>query len=63
MHELITRSLLVQANFVACRLRIPDLLTGAARTAEELAVARLSEVVGCHAEDQERSGTDAIKTS
>jgi O-methyltransferase/methyltransferase family protein len=39
MHQLITRSLLVQAIFVACRLRIPDLLGGAARTAEELAEA------------------------
>jgi SAM-dependent methyltransferase len=39
MHELITRSLLVQAVFVASRLRIPDLLADAARTAEELAAA------------------------
>lgn len=39
MHQLITRSLLVQAIFVASQLRIPDLLGDAARTAEELAVA------------------------
>ncbi|MDR2988580.1 MAG: methyltransferase [Nocardiopsaceae bacterium] len=39
MHELITRSLLVQAVFVACRLGIPDLLAASAKTAEELAAA------------------------
>src|SRR6266545_2433606 len=37
MHELITRSLLVQAVFVASRLRIPDLLGDGAMTADELA--------------------------
>lgn len=39
MHQLITRSLLVQAIFVASRLRIPDLLADAARTAQEVAEA------------------------
>jgi SAM-dependent methyltransferase len=39
MQQLITRSLLVQAIPVACRLGIPDLLASAARTAEELAEA------------------------
>jgi hypothetical protein len=42
MHEFITRSLLVQAIFVASRLRIPDLLTGAAKSAEELAAGRVA---------------------
>ena len=43
MQQLITRSLLVQAIPVACRLGIPDLLASAARTAEELA-----EATGAH---------------
>jgi SAM-dependent methyltransferase len=48
MHELITRSLLVQAIFVASRLRIPDLLAGAARTAEELAAATGAQPAALH---------------
>jgi hypothetical protein len=48
MHELITRSLLVQAIFVACRLRIPDLLAGEARTAEELAAATGAQPAALH---------------
>ena len=48
MHELITRSLLVQAVFVASRLRIPDLLAGAPRTAEELAVATGAQPAALH---------------
>jgi hypothetical protein len=48
MHQLITRSLLVQAIFVACRLRIPDLLGGAARTAQELAEATGGQPAALH---------------
>jgi hypothetical protein len=48
MHQLITRSLLVQAIFVASRLRIPDLLGGAAQTAEELAEATGAQPVALH---------------
>lgn len=48
MHELITRSLLVQAIFVASRLRIPDLLAGEARTAEELAAATGAQPAALH---------------
>ena len=48
MHELITRSLLVQAIFVASRLRIPDLLAGGAMTAEELAGATGAQPAALH---------------
>jgi len=48
MHELITRSLLVQAIFVVSRLRIPDLLAAAPRTAEELAVATGAQPAALH---------------
>lgn len=60
MHELITRSLLVQAVFVACRLRIPDLLAGAARTAGELAEATGAQPAAVHRLLRALSGLDIV---
>ena len=60
MHQLITRSLLVQAIFVACRLRIPDLLAGAVRTAEELAEATGAQPAALHRLFRALTGLDVV---
>ena len=60
MHQLITRSLLVQAIFFASRLRIPDLLADAARTAEDLAEAAGAQPAALHRLLRALTGLDVV---
>jgi hypothetical protein len=60
MHELITRSLLVQAIFVACRLRIPDLLGDGAMTADELAAPTGAQPAALHRLLRSLTGLDVL---
>jgi O-methyltransferase domain/Dimerisation domain len=60
MHELITRSLLVQAIFVASRLRIPDLLGDGAMTADELAAPTGAQPAALHRLLRALTGLDVL---
>jgi SAM-dependent methyltransferase len=60
MHELITRSLLVQAVFVATRLRIPDLLGDGAMTADELAAPTGAQPAALHRLLRALTGLDVL---
>lgn len=60
MHQLMARGLLVQAIPVVCRLGIPDLLAGAARTAEELAAATGAQPAALHRLLRALSGLDVV---
>jgi SAM-dependent methyltransferase len=60
MHQLIARSLLVQAIFVASRLGLPDLLADRPRTAEELAAATGAQAGALHRLLRALSGLDVV---